>query len=625
MLQIKIWVGPVSPTHRHVLLFQDGRINHNDIISLALASAYFGLECYWGAHGPLVVSSDPVYNLNTDIRLIVSHLLMPQHQLTAVSPQDILRKIPLFQSLAPEELDFVVTKLTPEQYTKGQIVFEAGDLGDSLYLIASGEIGVVRPDGTLIAVMGPGQFVGDIALILGQPRTATLEVTLDARLWVLKKSDFDHLLDTRPSIALEMLRELSRRLVKTTRQREAGDRRRITAIAGSQKGMQLSLAIYAHLRSPIGLLVLPRARMEEDPAGHSHIRLIEGDHLTETTLADNLSRQIENFQHIVLQLPDQPDPLVLKAVDLADTIVSIGEPPAWLSDKKDEAEVWVTGDTMAEILKTARRLTNRTIGLALSSGGARGLAHIGVIRVLREEQIPIDMIAGSSAGALFGAMVAIGWSDDEIIAYIQDLRSLTRLENWDFNIPPLTGLVKGRRAHRKYLDEPLNSATFEELKIPLSIIAADILTGEEIVINSGSVADAIRASVSIPVLPDPWYYQGHYLVDGGLVNPLPASVLRDQGADIVIGSSVVQPLKDSYSGSKEKMPTMLQTISNIFASMEAEIIKEQLPLIDVLIHHNVSARHTFDFEQAGQLIRSGEDAARQMLPLIRQVLKAPEA
>jgi CRP-like cAMP-binding protein len=242
---------------------------------------------------------------------------MPQQQLTTIPPQEILRKIPLFQSLNLEELDFVVTKLTPEYYTKGQIVFEVGDLGDSLYLIASGEIAVVRRDGMLITVMGPGQFVGDIALILGQPRTATLEVTLDAQLWVLKKRDFDHLLDTRPSIALEMLRELSRRLVKTTRRRETGGRRRITAIAGSRKGMQLSLAIYAHLRSPIGLLVLPRARTEEDLASHSNIRLIEGDHLTESTLADNLSRQIENFQHIVLQLPDQPDPLVLKAAGRA--------------------------------------------------------------------------------------------------------------------------------------------------------------------------------------------------------------------------------------------------------------------------------------------------------------------
>jgi NTE family protein len=270
-------------------------------------------------------------------------------------------------------------------------------------------------------------------------------------------------------------------------------------------------------------------------------------------------------------------------------------------------------------------LTNRTVGLALSSGGARGLAHIGAIKVLRAEQIPIDMIAGSSAGALFGALYAAGWSDQQILAYIQDLQSLTKLENWDFNLPPLTGIVKGRRAHRKFLVEPLHAITFEELSVPLFIVAADILTGAEVVFDSGSVADAIRASVSIPVLPDPWHYQGHFLVDGGLVNPLPANVLRDRGADIVIGSSVVQPLRDSYSGSKDSRPNMLQTISNIFASMEAEIIKEQLPLIDVLIHHNVAARHTFDFEQAGALIRSGEEAAYHMLPLIRQFLEAPQA
>jgi NTE family protein len=274
-------------------------------------------------------------------------------------------------------------------------------------------------------------------------------------------------------------------------------------------------------------------------------------------------------------------------------------------------------------------LTNRTVGLALSSGGARGLAHIGVIKVLAEENIPIDMIAGTSAGALFGALHAVGWSYEQILTYIQDLKSLTEFRNWDFTPPRLSGIVRGRKAQNEFLARPLGDRTFEDLETPLYIVAADILTGEEVVFGSGplieaTLADAIRASVSIPVLPDPWEYKGRYLVDGGMVNPLPASVLCDHGADIVIASSVIRPLRDSYAGSRDKMPHILQTISNIFTAMEAEIVKEQLPLIDILIPHNVSAKHTFDFDHAEELIRSGEEAARQMIPAIKERLEKPD-
>jgi NTE family protein len=154
-------------------------------------------------------------------------------------------------------------------------------------------------------------------------------------------------------------------------------------------------------------------------------------------------------------------------------------------------------------------------------------------------------------------------------------------------------------------------------------VAADILTGEEVVFDSGPLADAIRASLSVPVLADTWHYQGRYFVDGGIVNPLPASVLRDRGADIVIASSVIQPLHESYSGRRDRMPNILQVVFNMYSAMEAEVVKKQLPLIDALIHHRVSAKHTLDFEQVNEVIKVGEETARQMIPAIREVIETP--
>jgi len=155
------------------------------------------------------------------------------------------------------------------------------------------------------------------------------------------------------------------------------------------------------------------------------------------------------------------------------------------------------------------------------------------------------------------------------------------------------------------------------------MIAADIYTGDEIVFESGPLADAIRASLSVPVLANPWFYQSRYFVDGGIVNPLPANVLREKGADIVIASSVIQPLRKSYSGRRDRMPSILQTISNMFSAMEAEVVKKQIPLIDVLIHHDVSSKHNLDFEHVNELVKMGEETTRQMLPQIKEVLETP--
>jgi NTE family protein len=224
---------------------------------------------------------------------------------------------------------------------------------------------------------------------------------------------------------------------------------------------------------------------------------------------------------------------------------------------------------------------------------------------------------------LFGSLYALGWSAEELVGFIEELKLATRWANWDFNFPPRTALVKGKIARDKLIARWVEHKNFEDTITPIYIVAADAYTGEEVVFDSGPLADAVRASLSIPVLTEPWYYQGRYLLDGGIVNPLPASVLRQRGADIVIGSSVVQPMGHSYRSDVRKMPSMMQVISNMFSAMEAEVIDKELPLIDVLIQHEVLASHALDFDQAATLIEIGEQSARRMLPAIKAAIETP--
>ena len=535
-----------------------------------------------------------------------------------MSLKSILRSIPLFNNLSDDDLDLIATRLHKETYAKGSVIFREGELGDSMYLVESGQVAVVgEATGETIALLGPGSFAGETSLILAQPRTATLQVVIDAHLWVLNQKDFNELIISRPAMALEMLREVSQRLVTTTRGKRRHTGRRITALFGGDQALQLAQALFSQLKKPVGLLPLPGSKMSGHVTISGGVMFLGQPNLTEDSLAEGLSHQVQVYKHIILVLPDQPTGLAKKAIDLADTVISVGPPPDWAPRSP---EVWTTNGSQEDLWRIARRLTSRTIGLALSSGGSRGLAHIGVLKVLLQENIPIDMVAGTSAGAWFGAFFAAGWPAERFERFTEEIKTFNRFPNWDFNIPPRAALLKGRKARDKIIDRLLESRTFADMQVPLYIVAADILSGDEVIFDSGPVADAVRASLSVPVLVDPWHYQGRYLVDGGIVNPLPASVLRDRGADVVIASSVIQPLRASYGGRMDQMPNVLQIVFNIFSAMEAEVIKKQLPHIDVLIRHRVSAKHTLDFDQANALVRLGEQSARQMLPKIKEAI-----
>ena len=183
------------------------------------------------------------------------------------------------------------------------------------------------------------------------------------------------------------------------------------------------------------------------------------------------------------------------------------------------------------------------IGLALGSGAARGLAHIGVLKALKEKNIFVDMIAGSSMGALVGACYAKNGeiTDIEEIVLKMDWKQLARLAD-----PNLTLLFKGV-IHGKKVKELLKTiigdVKFKDLKIPLAVVATDVNTGEEIVIKEGSVIEAVRASISIPAIFMPVKLNSRFLIDGGIVNPVPVNVVKDMGATFVIACNVIHKLQ----------------------------------------------------------------------------------
>ncbi len=268
----------------------------------------------------------------------------------------------------------------------------------------------------------------------------------------------------------------------------------------------------------------------------------------------------------------------------------------------------------------------KKVGLALGGGGARGFAHIGVLEVLQEAGIPIDMIAGTSAGAVIGAIYAQG-KDTTLMKNMfvgLDWKRLASLV--DFTLPR-SGFIKGRKV-RNLLELILGGdVKFSDLKIPLACVATDIGTCEEVVIDQGSVLEAVRASISIPGIFTVVKWKGRYLVDGGLVNPVPVSVLRRAGADFVIAVNVQPDISErAYQAEGRgrkglKEPNILSVMIQSLQIAQCLRYRSCIESADIVILPRVGHIGVGEFHRAEECIVQGKLAAQESLPEIERRLE----
>lgn len=253
------------------------------------------------------------------------------------------------------------------------------------------------------------------------------------------------------------------------------------------------------------------------------------------------------------------------------------------------------------------------IGLALGGGGARGLCHIEFIKVLDDLHIQPSIIAGTSMGAIIGAFYAAGLSGEEMTELIDriSLRELTQL--LDFSILSPSGLVKGARV-TEFLDEHLPVKRFEDLEIPLKIVATDFWHREEVIFDSGDLIPAIRASISIPGIFEPVINNGVVMVDGGAVNPVPMSVIHDL-CDFLIAVDVSGT---NTPPKRNKIPTMFTAVMTFFQIMETSINREQREIFtpDIYLRPKLENVQILDFHRDEEIRAS---VSEEMLSLRQQL------
>ncbi len=261
----------------------------------------------------------------------------------------------------------------------------------------------------------------------------------------------------------------------------------------------------------------------------------------------------------------------------------------------------------------------KKVGLALGGGAARGLAHIGVLEVLEREGIPVDLIAGTSAGAAVGALYAQGRSVARIKELVHNTGWRQMVSLIDLALPR-SGFIEGRRI-KELLRSIIGDISFSDLKIPLSCVATDIRSGEEVVINDGPVLEGVRASISIPVIFTAVKWRERYLVDGGLVNPVPVSTVRGMGADFVIAVNVIPPMGVRVPPSKKaKAPGIFQAMLHSLYIATYSLVRSNLAGADIVIEPRLPRIGYGDFHRAGETIRQGEIAAQALVEQIRQKL-----
>ena len=321
--------------------------------------------------------------------------------------------------------------------------------------------------------------------------------------------------------------------------------------------------------------------------------------------------------------------------------------------KDEEFKIIVEKDLELERLIADCKKQGLKFGLALGGGSARGLAHVGVILTLEAYHIPIDIIAGTSIGSIIGSLYAIGATIQELEETALSIKKSKTLFMIDPTFPH-SGLISGDRIEKMLNKFALKDKTFDDLDIPFAAVATEIESGAEVIITHGKLVDAVRASISIPGIFTPVKYQDYYLVDGGLVNPVPADVVQAMGADIIIAVNLskinpyvpaiefdkdnvlpevsekvtdtektslfkrnIAKIKSSFEG-----PNLFEVINQAIDIMEANITEHSLEETDVVIvPFGIKDINSLDFDEAELLIKGGIMATLVNIPRIKEVIK----
>ncbi len=597
----------------------------------------------------------------------------------------ILRRSELCRGLNADEVRQIADAARERSVVAGEIVCRQGDAGDSMFIITRGRVRVAVERGgetyRLVDYLGRGEHFGEMAVLTGGHRTATVAALVDTQLWEFDREQFDRLLARVPGFAANLSRSLGYRLQWETSRRERRHQPALVALVNSTlrtQGLIRPLAKALVQQGDTIQVLTDRAEkwpsdgeylIERIPADlpsaekvaavHERLHQVLVHHdrvlleVAQANVEDELPRLLAPCEEIWwlveprfmssscqnLRKMLDVEPRLAARVRLV-WILPEGEPfapfrPEGLGIADLDFKV-VLGNNPQQpprqqqhgVWRLVRQLRGTRIGLALGGGGARGLAHLGVLRALERAGIAFDLLAGTSSGALMGMSYAGGWSPDEALEAFSEaltpgrlwralpggirwyLWTMFRIGAWDQKMRPF-----------------LAEAAFEQLQIPFATVAVDLVSGKQVIRERGDTIHAVLESINVPIIARPILRDGMALVDGGVLNNLPADILPERGAALVVAVDVATRLPQTFGGNTPATTTAamrragpLETLLRVNEVQAHGITALRRDAVDLMIAPDTSNFEFADFTRASELADVGEAAAEQALPQLKQML-----
>ena len=526
--------------------------------------------------------------------------------------------VPLLAGADAEALEALAADAYPRRVLAGEWLIREGDDAEDLYVVLRGRLrAVAGADGRTLRVLGPGAAIGELALLTGSARSASVQAVRDSTLLQLGRGRFVELMERDSGFAAAVARELAAQLQASGGLAAPPTRPALLTLRRVDAGVPLaavasSLAHALSTYGPVEILGADAAgtsAVEQAEQENAHVLLV--DETGAGVWSDLCARQADRTLLVATAdspLPAEPSP----DADLVVLGPSSGAALRALLDAvqpRAHHRLASTEPSDPGAGRLARRLVGRALGVVLSGGGARGFAHIGALAELEADGIEIDRYGGCSMGSFIAAMAAAGWSPGDIRDRCDE--ELVRRSPFNDYTLPRVALIRSRKAARMF-DRLFGEMTIEELAKPLFTVSADLLSSRLVIHRRGSVTEAVGASMSIPGLVPPLSRSGRLLVDGGVLNNLPIDAMADSGEGPIVAVDVVRRLEVSAED-EPPLPSIMETLSRatVLGSVErAERNRELALLVITPEAQDIPLR---DFRALDRAVEAGRAAARAAL------------
>jgi NTE family protein len=549
-----------------------------------------------------------------------------------------LRNVPVLAGLSEDLLERLARQVAERRVRGSGWIVREGEPANSMFIVRSGRVEVLDegPPESLIRVLRRGDVLGELALLRQGTRSASVRARHDAELLELGREDFEALIEEAPSFALGLTRSMGAQLAASRSPIVAATPPKTIAVVGLDA------------RAPVAEVADGLAAALEKEG--SVARLHRGD------LAAIDQAERDGDRVVMCAGSDPADGWTELCVREADLVfaVTTGVPDArWLAqasalhgcellvlgppvgkavvDRLQPREVQVVGEESQKVPAlemSARRLAGRALGIVLSGGGARALAHLGVLEVLRDAGLRFDRVAGVSLGSLVAAATAAGFTPQGMYeAFVHGF--VDGNPSNDF-VPPAYSLIRGAKT-RKLLQAAFGERRIEELPMRFFCVSCDLVARDSVVHRTGRLADAIYASLAIPGVFPPVAVDGRLLVDGGVLDNLPVATMARTGEGPVIAVDVTgrtdhfggvqrgvvarlgRPVRQALTGSDAEIPRLGETIVRTLTVGSIDTIAAARLHADLFIGPRVEGIGLMDWKALPRVVELGRQAAREAL------------